>query len=166
MVDNGAYHVGGCFPADATGWAGYGTLQQAKAKCSAVAACTTLHDWGHDGNAWRACAGTMTAGGDAQAATYTIVRASAPGPTFEKAANVDNSEWRQAHARCFPADSAGWAGHGTFNEAKQKCVAEPTCTGIHDWGDDGGAWRACAGRMATGDGKAGYYRIVRPVPCA
>eukprot|EP00662_Eupelagonemidae_sp_cell21_P056807 gene56807-biopygen64742 len=73
MVANGAWASAGCFPAEGE-WKGHGTLAQAKAKCSAEPTCTTLHDYGNDGNAWRACAGTMAGVANGAAATLTIVR--------------------------------------------------------------------------------------------
>lgn len=62
-----------------------------------------------------------------------------------------------AHTLC-----SSW--HGSIAEAKQRCIDDPSCRALHDWGGDGGSWRTCSvtvDAMAVGDGKAKTLEIRR-----
>jgi len=48
----------------------YGSLEEAKSRCTAESTCSYLHDWNGDGTNWRTCS-AITVPGDGRAATKT-----------------------------------------------------------------------------------------------
>eukprot|EP00662_Eupelagonemidae_sp_cell21_P057795 gene57795-biopygen43970 len=65
-ASNAAYGGGDCFDdsgALVTSGTWYGTLAAAETKCAQTDGCTTLHDYGCDGNGWRICRSLLEEGG-------------------------------------------------------------------------------------------------------
>jgi len=94
---------------------------------------------------------------------------SVEGPAWIEGQNAENAPFScltadGTYSDHIDADHYGGPGdiwYGDLKEAKERCDANDECVVLHDWGGDGGPWRAC--RSVTYNDEGPAHTMVRAI---